>query len=293
MSISAFGPWPESVHSSPDQLKRIKSAQSADVTPDSIDVAAQSCTIKGSGKKPYTVTLSSCTCNDFSRRHLPCKHIYRLAAELGLIDLPVKSGASKGNQFTLEEAISALEALSPQAQQYVQRFLYASNGYGTGGDPDARFSVPASALSDELKLCPLLLWSDASLSQVLETFKKNQLLDVCACIPVSPAPKKNASKAALSEWILQHAGACTYDFPAFITFSFSPNFRRFRREVYSYLLRKFDSESLLDERGLFRCPHGAVWHNDGRYYFPDDKITALLTLYGHNRCLNGFVPEYE
>ena len=152
MSISAFGPWPESVHSSPDQLKRIKSAQSADVTPDSIDVAAQSCTIKGSGKKPYTVTLSSCTCNDFSRRHLPCKHIYRLAAELGLIDLPVKSGASKGNQFTLEEAISALEALSPQAQQYVQRFLYASNGYGTGGDPDARFSVPASALSDELKL---------------------------------------------------------------------------------------------------------------------------------------------
>ena len=189
MNISAFGPWPESVHASPDQLKRIKSAQSADVTPDSIDVAAQSCAIKGSGKKPYTVTLSSCTCNDFSRRHLPCKHIYRLAAELGLIDLPVKSGASKGNQFTLEEAISALEALSPQAQQYVQRFLYASNGYGTGGDPDARFSVPASALSDELKLCPLLLWSDAPLAQVLETFKKNQLLDVCACISVLPAPK--------------------------------------------------------------------------------------------------------
>jgi len=33
-------------------------------------------------------TLESCTCPDFKERKLPCKHMYRLASELGLIELP-------------------------------------------------------------------------------------------------------------------------------------------------------------------------------------------------------------
>lgn len=41
----------------------------------------------GSGKKPYTATLSKCTCNDFVKRKLPCKHMYSLAHQLGYIEL--------------------------------------------------------------------------------------------------------------------------------------------------------------------------------------------------------------
>ena len=35
----------------------------------------------------YDTTLSSCTCADFEKRKLPCKHIYRLAVELNLIEI--------------------------------------------------------------------------------------------------------------------------------------------------------------------------------------------------------------
>lgn len=40
----------------------------------------------------YDVTLNSCTCHDFEARQLPCKHIYKLASELGYLeDLPKPS----------------------------------------------------------------------------------------------------------------------------------------------------------------------------------------------------------
>lgn len=35
----------------------------------------------------YRTTLESCDCYDFQERHLPCKHMYRLAAELGIIKI--------------------------------------------------------------------------------------------------------------------------------------------------------------------------------------------------------------
>ena len=34
--------------------------------------------------KKYLVTLHGCTCVDFRQRHLPCKHMYKLASRLGL-----------------------------------------------------------------------------------------------------------------------------------------------------------------------------------------------------------------
>ena len=49
----------------PEQLKRIKSAQSAKTTPSSIDREKRTGIFPGSGKKPYETTLQSCTCRDF------------------------------------------------------------------------------------------------------------------------------------------------------------------------------------------------------------------------------------
>jgi len=39
----------------------------------------------------YDTTLTDCMCFDFQVRKLPCKHIYRLAVELGLIEI-IKGG---------------------------------------------------------------------------------------------------------------------------------------------------------------------------------------------------------
>ena len=79
-----FGNWDESIHNGAEQTKRFEKSKKSDVKPLSVDKEKQTCLIQGSGKEPYYVTLDTCTCSDFTRRKLPCKHIYRLANELGL-----------------------------------------------------------------------------------------------------------------------------------------------------------------------------------------------------------------
>lgn len=69
--------------SDPEQIKRRESAQKIKASAIQLDRAAKSALFYGSGKKPYSTTLESCTCRDYALRHLPCKHIYRLKTELG------------------------------------------------------------------------------------------------------------------------------------------------------------------------------------------------------------------
>lgn len=63
-----------------DSNPRLLSA--SDVLPLSdIHVSAN---VRGSSGNLYHVALDSCTCPDFQRRHIPCKHMYALALTLGL-----------------------------------------------------------------------------------------------------------------------------------------------------------------------------------------------------------------
>ena len=90
-----FGNWDDNIHEDPEQIKRIEKSKKSDLKPLAIDEEKQICLIQGSGKEPYQVTLDSCTCSDFTRRKLPCKHIYRLANELGLGAEQFQSGINK------------------------------------------------------------------------------------------------------------------------------------------------------------------------------------------------------
>lgn len=53
----------------------------------------------------YDTSLSQCTCHDFQERRLPCKHIYRLAVELGVIEIirRASGGGSAASKKLLEE----------------------------------------------------------------------------------------------------------------------------------------------------------------------------------------------
>lgn len=89
-----FEVW-NGVNSSPDQIKRQESARGAACTPLSVDREDMTGTFSGS-HGTYIAALESCSCVDFLRRNLPCKHMYRLAYELGVFDLgAVSSDASK------------------------------------------------------------------------------------------------------------------------------------------------------------------------------------------------------
>lgn len=83
MSNITFGKWDDSIHQLPEQHDRMIRARSATTTPDNVDKESQTAVFKA-GK--YHVTLNSCTCVDFMRNKRPCKHIYRLAMELGLLE---------------------------------------------------------------------------------------------------------------------------------------------------------------------------------------------------------------
>jgi hypothetical protein len=113
--ITTFGVWDESVHADPGQQKRAATAKKADMKPLSVDKENQAGVFQGSGKTPYETTLDSCTCRDYTVRHLPCKHIYRLAFECGYtadgLSSTVKAGGSE-SELTPGQKQSLLELFS-------------------------------------------------------------------------------------------------------------------------------------------------------------------------------------
>lgn len=80
-----FGNWEDSIHNDYDQIKRIAYIQKIKVNDVNVVPSEEAAKITGTDNI-YDVTLNSCTCYDFATRKLPCKHIYRLAFELGFLD---------------------------------------------------------------------------------------------------------------------------------------------------------------------------------------------------------------
>ncbi len=125
--IPAFGPWTEHPADT-DEEKRLASAQQSKTSPLSVDKEHETGVFYGSGKEPYQTSLASCTCNDFVKRKKPCKHIFRLAMELGIIDAAYKTGRSTGErneaQISFADSVALVEQLSDAAQNAIKDMLY-------------------------------------------------------------------------------------------------------------------------------------------------------------------------
>lgn len=122
MSIN-MGNWPGDIHSDFEQVKRIESAKKLKKDILSIDTDKKSIIIQGSSDTPYEATLYECTCTDFSIRKVPCKHMYCLAYELGLLnDLPVykKKASSFRPSSELEKYRLLYESGDISADAYVK-----------------------------------------------------------------------------------------------------------------------------------------------------------------------------
>lgn len=118
-----FGGWPSSMHTEFEQVKRIEAGRKLKKKIISLDPDAQLLVVSGSAAEPYQCNLESCTCADFAIRHLPCKHIYCLADELGLLaDLPKykKGSGSFDPAAELERYRSLYESGQISADAYVK-----------------------------------------------------------------------------------------------------------------------------------------------------------------------------
>ena len=111
-----FDNWLQDINTDAEQKKRYEKAQKVDLTPLSIDKEAGLAYFSGSRKKPYETTLNECTCKDFALRQLPCKHMYRLALELGYLDGDFKGDKNYINKNMINDYIFTF---SPEAQEFL------------------------------------------------------------------------------------------------------------------------------------------------------------------------------
>ncbi len=82
-----WGKWADCHDTEPQRL-RADRARIGELAVKRVDQRARVALFVGGQGKNYRTTLLSCTCPDFAKRGIPCKHIYRLAINLGIQDLP-------------------------------------------------------------------------------------------------------------------------------------------------------------------------------------------------------------
>ena len=107
-----FEVWNEDVHKEPSQCKSLEKA--AKIESENIlmlDTEKGTAIFYGGTDdgEDYNVTLSHCDCQDFmynKKGQAPCKHIYRLAIECGLIDLSAAPWATYINNTKTYDGIT-------------------------------------------------------------------------------------------------------------------------------------------------------------------------------------------
>lgn len=118
-----FGNWDSDIHNNYEQVKRIGWIKR--IKPENATINSDKKTAKIIGTDgTYTVTLDKCTCNDFAIRRLPCKHIYYLAFELGLLDdLPeIDKKAAKAFKKTIPDEIERFKELYLNGSISLEKF---------------------------------------------------------------------------------------------------------------------------------------------------------------------------
>ena len=87
IDTAAWSRWNE-CRDSDAQRKRMSRAIEGDTTMLKINKGARMAWFVGSNGVKYTTSLIGCTCPDFKERSVPCKHMYKLAIECEITNLP-------------------------------------------------------------------------------------------------------------------------------------------------------------------------------------------------------------
>lgn len=260
------------VHDNPNQKKRIESAAKAACTPVLLD--QESCTGKFKGSSGnHTTALDHCSCVDFNRRKLPCKHMYRLAMELHLLDVPFKTDPSQivephsSSRIPLEESIKVVEQLTIPQQKLLCDILRQINS--TNPTCCIRTTDDLYALLDSGLILP-----DQDISIALKKYKKAELIDLVTSFGID-FPDYVQRKNEMIDFLLENAK----DFlsSAHLTFTnvrYNPSTKY--GKIHMYLHRKFDHESFfdLDTGEIHDIP---VIETD----LPHDDVTELLVKNGY------------
>lgn len=187
------------------------------------------------------------------------------------------------SQITLADAVAEIENFSDDCQLFIRDFYQMDS-----------VIFPVSENDQELLTCTVLSESPLEPQTILEQMSKKEILSMLTNNGYSPA--KNMLKKDLIQWSVENIADIKSTLPNIVRLSISPYAHKIWRKLFTYLQRKYEwKHSYLEseERGLEEIfiPEGSERIGPLTYSFPDDEITSLLNLYGHNRCLNGFVAH--
>lgn len=231
--------WSCEVHTTDYALKRIESAKSKKLTPVKIDTVDFFGYFQGSHGK-YETFLDYCPCGDFKRGKLPCKHIYRLAIELGVLNVEVEHNESailtpRKEMVKLNDTIDIIERISIQAQRKLLQIVRSNES-------------PTVLKKDEEGIGELL---ESSLIVETESGnykylwgRKSEVAGLLTESGISYPPK--AKKDELTELCIKYIPEKAAEKFGVYYISVDVPTHFSRRKIHYYLHRKFDYEIFFD-----------------------------------------------
>jgi hypothetical protein len=254
-------------HGDAEQQKRIVSAKKAACSPITVDFTTGTANFSGSSGN-HTTTLEKCSCIDYNRRRLPCKHMYRLAMEFELLnenyDTNMKAIVSK--RKSIADTVKVIESMSDEQQRLLTNISEKLNNYNPIayiGNTDNLQSIINSGI----------LVKEADLVGVLGLYKKTELISLAESLNLEIP--KGIKKKELADLLIESAAdeLASTDL-AYIPVKYSPNIKNGKLRMY--LHRKFDYEYAFSEG---KREYGDIPLLETK--LPDDDVTFLLRQYGH------------
>lgn len=249
--------------------KRIKSAQSKKLTPVKVDRDDLYAYFQGSHGR-YETFLDSCPCGDFVRSHRPCKHIFRLAIELGLMDIAVEHDDSAipvpyKEIVKLDDTIDMVEKLSDEAQEKLLRIagsiqspsVFKKGELGIGELLDSGLIIEIEPAHCEYfwgRKNEVIELLDSEGISYPQKAKKDELTKLC----VERIPDKTAQRFGV------------YYVSVAVPTHFS------RRKIHYYLHRKIDKEIIFDPESENFVTQPLLATD-----LPDDDVTNQLIKRGY------------
>lgn len=226
-----------------DRSNRQASAAKAEVTPVSVNLETQSGTFVGSYGS-YETNLIQCQCIDFSKRKLPCKHMYRLAHELGEMPLEnVKTDASqqisprkhyktKQRQKATDNCLAIIETYPDELQMFVRDIL------------SCRYKNELFVCNDAVMLDrPLadgLIEDMHDYEKIIYAVGKETTIGKLMEINFSFPDSLSRTNTARFDWCIQNAQyVCKLIYPDFGSYVTCGDLEIANRKIYSYLKEKY------------------------------------------------------
>lgn len=270
--------WDASIHDSDYAATRIKSAKSAKLTPIKIDPADCYGYFQGAHGR-YETWLDSCPCGDFRRSKLPCKHIYRLAIELGVMDEDASSDKNaipelNARKVSLSETLDIVESLSAEAQHELLDIAYST----TSDNPFKKIDV--DEVASELLKSGIVADDGTDINESVTFGTKPTIIDFLEKqnIEHKKSDRKNVLEdlcmAAAPDAAAKHFGVRRWynvRIPAIYS----------RQKIHYYLHRKYDSGYVFDENRGSDFGISLLETN-----LPDDKVTDELIKRGFYKRQN-------